>query len=70
VKPDDDQSHAVIMMKLDVRQRSVALGEQLSFSLSEFNEIAFACHFLGQQLSAKLPRPDDELAKSNVGERP
>jgi hypothetical protein len=33
------------------------LGERLSFTVAEFNEIAFACHFLGQQLSAKLPRP-------------
>lgn len=64
VEPDDDQSSAVIMMKLDVRQRSVALGERLLFTLAEFNEIAFACHFLGQQLSTKLPMPDDGFLNS------
>jgi hypothetical protein len=45
------------MMKLDVRHRDVSLGERLTFTLSEFNEIAFACHFLGTQLSSRLPTP-------------
>jgi hypothetical protein len=57
VEPGDDRSHVEILMKLEARQRSVALGERLTFTLAEFNEIAFACHFLGQQLSSKLPRP-------------
>lgn len=57
IEPGDDRTDVEILAKLDVRQRSVALGERLTFTLAEFNEIAFACHFLGQQLSSKLPKP-------------
>jgi hypothetical protein len=32
------------------------LGERLSFTQAEFVDIAFACHFLGQQLSSRLPK--------------
>jgi len=57
VEPGDDRSEVEVLMRLEIRERSIALGERLSFTLAEFNEIAFACHFLGQQLSAKLPQP-------------
>jgi hypothetical protein len=57
VEPGDDRAEVDILTKLEARKRSVAVGEQLAFTLTEFNEIAFACHFLGQQLSSKLPRP-------------
>jgi hypothetical protein len=57
IEPGDERTEVDILAKLDVRQRSVALGERLVFTLAEFNEIAFACYFLGQQLSSKLPRP-------------
>ncbi|MGB8527203.1 MAG: hypothetical protein WCD75_10250 [Rhodoplanes sp.] len=57
VDSGDDRAEVEILTKIDVRKRSLALGERLTFTLSEFNEIAFACHLLGQQLSSKLPRP-------------
>jgi predicted KAP-like P-loop ATPase len=57
VEPGDDRREVDVLMRLDVRERSVPLGERLVFTLAEFNEIAFACHFLGQQLSSRLPRP-------------
>jgi hypothetical protein len=63
VNPGDGQSHAQVLMKLEERKRSVALGERLTFALDEFNEIAFACHYLGQQLSSKLPKPKISQAK-------
>jgi hypothetical protein len=57
VEPADDRTEVAVMTRLEVRQRSFALGERLTFTLAEFNEIAFACSFLGQQLSNKLRRP-------------
>ena len=57
IEPGDDRANVEVFTKLDVSQRFIALGERLTFTLAEFNEIAFACHFLGQQLSGKLPRP-------------
>jgi hypothetical protein len=56
VEADDGQSGVEILLRVDTRQRSLTLGERLTFTLAEFNEIAFACHFLGQQLSTKLPK--------------
>jgi hypothetical protein len=57
VEPGDDRAEVEIFTRLDVRKRSVPLGERITFSLPEFNEIAFACHFLGTQLATRLPRP-------------
>jgi hypothetical protein len=54
IEPGDDRAEVDVMMRLDVRKRTFALGERLTFTLAEFNEIAFACHHLGQQLSSKL----------------
>jgi hypothetical protein len=60
VEPGDDRAEVQILMRLDVRKRSVPLGQRISFTLAEFNEIAFACHFLGTQLATRLPRPTVE----------
>ena len=57
VEPGDDRAEVETFAKLEVRKRSVALGERITFNLQEFNEIAFACHFLGTQLATRLPRP-------------
>jgi hypothetical protein len=57
VDPGDDRAEVEIFMRLEVRKRSVPLGERITFTLPEFNEIAFACHFLGTQLATRLPRP-------------
>lgn len=57
VDPGDDRKNVEIFSKLDARCRSIPLGERITFTLTEFNEIAFACHFLGQQLATKLPKP-------------
>jgi hypothetical protein len=57
VEPGDDRTHVETFMKLEVRQRSITLGERLTFTLAEFNDIVFACHFLGKELASKLPKP-------------
>jgi hypothetical protein len=46
-----------VLMKIETRERSLGLGERISFTSAEFSEIAFACYFLGQQLSSRLPKP-------------
>lgn len=57
VEPDKGKEHADILMKIEQRALSVALGDRLAFKLSDFNEIAFACHHMGVQLAQKLPKP-------------
>ena len=57
IESGDDRREVDVLMRLDIRKRSLAVGERLVFTLQEFNEIAFSCHFLGQQLSTRLPSP-------------
>jgi hypothetical protein len=57
VDAGDGRPEVDILMKFEVRQRSVPTGERLAFTRSEFNEIAFSCNFLGQQLASRLPKP-------------
>jgi|SRR5665213_2244576 len=57
VDAGDGRPEVEVLMKFEVRKRSVPVGERLKFSLIEFNEIAFACNFLGQQLASRLPKP-------------
>jgi sarcosine oxidase delta subunit len=56
VDAGDDRDAVQLLFKLEVRTRTFNLGERVIFTAAEFNEIAFACHILGQQLSAGLPR--------------
>lgn len=64
VESGDDRTEVDVFMRIEGRTRSFAVGERLTFSLSAFNEIAFACHFLGQQLSSRLPKPKIEKQSS------
>lgn len=57
VDPGDDRSEVDVLMKLDQKKRTFALGDRIHFTATEFSEIAFACHLLGQQLSSRLPVP-------------
>ncbi len=57
VNPGDDRPEVEAYAKFETSIRSFAVGERLSFTLSKFSDIVFACHFLGQQLATKLPRP-------------
>jgi hypothetical protein len=57
VDAGDGREQVEVLMRFEVREKFVALGERLIFTLAEFNEIAFACNFLGQQLSSRLPKP-------------
>jgi hypothetical protein len=57
VDAGDDRPGVDILMKIETRKRTVPLGDRLTFTLQEFNEIAFACNHLGQQLANGLPKP-------------
>jgi hypothetical protein len=46
---------AEILMKREIRIRSYALGEKVTFNSAEFSEIAFACNMFASDLAAKLP---------------
>jgi hypothetical protein len=57
VDAGDDRPEVEVMMRIETRTRTVPLGERITFTPNEFNEIAFACNFLGQQLAGRLPKP-------------
>jgi hypothetical protein len=57
VDAGDGRPEVEILMRFEVRQRSIQIGERLTFTLAEFNEVAFACNFMGQQLASRLPKP-------------
>jgi hypothetical protein len=57
VEPENNEAQVQIMMRIATRERSFSLGDRISFTLEQFNEITFACWHLGQQLSTKLPKP-------------
>lgn len=58
VDAGDGQPDVQVLMKLGMKKRKFELGQRITFSAAEFNEIAFACHFLGQQLATRLPKPE------------
>jgi hypothetical protein len=60
IEPGDDRTEVKLYMKIEERKRSLDLGERIRFTLREFNEVAFACHFLGNQLASKMPNPNHD----------
>jgi hypothetical protein len=57
VDAGDGRPEVEILMRIEIRQRSIPIGDRLTFTLVEFNEVALACNFLGQQLAGRLPKP-------------
>ena len=54
----DDRSGAAsvqILGRLVTRTKGYRLGDRVTFSGSEFTEIAMGCYFFGQQLADALP---------------
>jgi hypothetical protein len=50
------ETDTTIMMRLDIRKRSFSLGERLTITADDFNEIAFACAKFGTDLATQLPK--------------
>lgn len=55
IEPGSGESHATLMMRLDLRERRYKLGERLTLTAADFNEIAFACFQFGSLLASRLP---------------
>jgi hypothetical protein len=49
------EAETLIMFKRVTRTRAYSLGEPLTFSAADFNEMAFACILFGTDLASKLP---------------
>jgi hypothetical protein len=45
------------LMRLEVRERTIGLGERIVLTARDFDEIAFGCFFYGSQLALRLPQP-------------
>ena len=45
-----------IFMRLDLRVREFKVGEPLTIVAADFDEIAFACYYFGNQLARRLPK--------------
>ena len=51
----DGKPEVDILGRLVPRSRSYRLGERITFTASEFSEIAMACSYFGNELTNKLP---------------
>lgn len=55
----DAQQHfeagALLYMKRATRKRTFILNERITFTATQFNEIAFSCHLFASDLASKLP---------------
>ncbi|MBR0915822.1 hypothetical protein [Bradyrhizobium japonicum] len=50
------ETETEIGFRLDVRERTFRLGERLTISAIDFDDIAFACHQFGTMLAQRLPK--------------
>jgi len=57
VDAGDGKSEVEILMRLEVRERTIGLGERIILTARDFDEIAFGCFFFGSQLALRLPQP-------------
>ncbi|MET4277771.1 MULTISPECIES: hypothetical protein [unclassified Bradyrhizobium] len=55
VQPQGGQSHAIVMVRLDLQRKELAIGDHLALSASEFNSIAFAVMTMGEHIANHLP---------------
>lgn len=50
------EEEAVLKIKMEVRERIFLVGERLTISAADFNEIAFSCVQFGTALALQLPK--------------
>ena len=55
VDAGDGEPEVQILGRLVSRSRTYQLGERITFTASEFSEIAMACSQFGNDLASKLP---------------
>jgi hypothetical protein len=56
VDAHDGKCEVEILMRLEVRERTIGLGERIVLTARDFDEIAFGCFFFGSQLALRLPQ--------------
>jgi hypothetical protein len=56
----DGAAEVQIFMRIDVRERHFAKSQRLSLSLTDFNEIAFACNYFASDMAAKVAAMDEQ----------
>ena len=50
------EAETQILMRLDLRVREFGVGERLTITTADFDEIAFVCFHFGNQLAERLPK--------------
>jgi hypothetical protein len=64
IEGEDDQEEVSIFMKMTTETREFKVGERISFSADEFEEIGYGCWAFATDLSKKLPRPKTKEGQS------
>jgi predicted KAP-like P-loop ATPase len=54
VDAEDDSEQVQIFTRIELRERRFSKGDRLSISITDFNEIAFACNYFVSELAAKV----------------
>lgn len=57
VDADDGKPEVELFGRFDFHLRNFKLRDQLALTVTDFNEIAFACYHFGTLLAARLPKP-------------
>jgi hypothetical protein len=55
VDSEDGAAEVALLMRLDIRLRRYELGQRLTLTVTDFDEIAFACYHFGSELATRLP---------------
>jgi hypothetical protein len=54
IDAEDGKDHVQILTKIELRERRFSRYHQLSISINDFNEIAFACNYFASELATKI----------------
>lgn len=66
VDPGDDRKEVVLLSKRETRARVYVIGERITFTADEFQEIAFACVLFISDLVTKLPKLSPPPVRSSM----
>ena len=55
VDSEDGETEVALLTRLDIRLRRYELGQRLTLTVTDFDEIAFACYHFGSELATRLP---------------
>lgn len=58
------EAETEIGFRMDIRERTFRLGERLTISAVDFDDIAFACHQFGTTLAQRLPKGRNPISSA------